>query len=55
MFNKHPALFILFGLLALVLLPFTCLWAFCAYLAGDKVPLFALRGGDVDKNPVDTP
>lgn len=56
MFDKHPVFFaILFGLLALALLPFTCLWAFFAYLAGDKVPLFALRGGDIDKTPLTHP
>ena len=43
-----------FGLLALILLPVTCLWAFFAYLAGDKEPLFTLRGKNVDE-PIDTP
>jgi hypothetical protein len=43
-----------FSLLAIVLLPVTCLWALCAYLAGDKEPLFTLRGKNVDEG-VDTP
>jgi len=41
-----------FGLIALILLPVTGLWAFFAYLAGDREPLFALRGGNVDE-PID--
>jgi len=43
---------VIFGLLALILLPVTCLWALFAYLAGDREPLFALRGGNVDE-PID--
>lgn len=42
-----------FSLLAVLLLPVTCLWALCAYLAGDKEPLFTLRG-KVD-DPIDNP
>ena len=45
---------VIFGLLAVLLLPVTCLWAFFAYLAGDKEPLFTLRGKNVDEG-VDTP
>ena len=43
-----------FSLLAVILLPVTGLWALCAYLAGDKEPLFTLRGKNVD-DPIDTP
>ena len=43
-----------FGLLALIFLPVTCLWAFFAYLAGDRAPLFTLRGKNVD-DPIDNP
>ena len=43
-----------FGLIALILLPVTGLWALFAYLAGDREPLFALRGKNVD-DPIDTP
>jgi hypothetical protein len=43
-----------FGVLAIVLLPVTCLWAFFAYLAGDKEPLFTLRGKNVN-DPIDNP
>jgi hypothetical protein len=42
-----------FSLLAVILLPVTCIWALCAYLAGDKEPLFTLRGKVVD--PIDNP
>jgi len=45
---------VIFGLLALLLLPVTCLWAFFAYLAGDRAPLFTLRGKTVD-DPIDNP
>ena len=45
---------ITFAGLAIVLLPLTSLWALCAYLAGDKYPLYALRGKNVDEG-VDTP
>ena len=41
-----------FGLIALILLPVTGLWALFAYLAGDREPLFTLRGGNVD-DPID--
>ena len=44
-----------FGVLALLLLPVTCLWAFFAYLAGDRAPLFTLRGENVDDDPIDNP
>ena len=43
-----------FGLIALILLPVTGLWALFAYLAGDREPLFALRGKNVD-DPIDNP
>ena len=55
--GEHPAnkLYILgFSLLAVILLPVTCLWACFAYLAGDKEPLFTLRGKNVDE-PIDNP
>ena len=42
-----------FGLIALILLPVTGLWALFAYLAGDREPLFVLRGKNVD-DPIDT-
>ena len=45
---------VVFGLLALLLLPVTGLWALFAYLAGDREPLFALRGKNVDE-PIDNP
>ena len=43
-----------FGVLALLLLPVTSLWALFAYLAGDKFPLLALSGKNVD-DPIDNP
>ena len=43
-----------FGVIALILLPVTGLWALFAYLAGDKEPLFTLRGKTVD-DPIDSP
>ena len=43
-----------FGLIALILLPETGLWALFAYLAGDREPLFVLRGKNVD-DPIDNP
>ena len=46
--NKKLILAILFGIIALLLLPFTALWAVFAYLAGYQYPLVALRGGDFD-------
>ena len=46
--------FIIFAVLAVILLPITCLWAFFAYLAGDTEPLFTLRGKNVDE-PIDNP
>lgn len=45
---------VIFGLLAVLLLPVTGLWALCAYLAGDKYPLYALRGENVDET-IDNP
>ena len=45
---------VIFGLLALILLPVTGLWAFLAYLAGDRAPLFTLRGKNVDET-IDNP
>ena len=45
---------VIFGLLALILLPVTGLWALIAYLAGDRAPLFTLRGENVD-DPIDNP
>jgi len=44
----------IFAVLAIVLLPVTCLWAFFAYLAGDTEPLFTLRGKNVE-DPIDNP
>lgn len=47
--SKHPlAWALLFGTLALILLPLTSLWALFAGLAGSKSPLFALRGKNLD-------
>ena len=47
--SKHPLMWALvFGVLALVLLPLTSLWALCAGLAGHTRPLFALRGKNLD-------
>ena len=46
---------VIFGLLALLLLPVTGLWALFAYRAGDREPLFALRGENVDDDPIDNP
>lgn len=43
-----------FSLLAVILLPVTCLWAFFAYLAGDREPLFTLGGKNV-VDPIDNP
>ena len=43
---------VVFGLLGLILLPVTGLWALFAYLAGDRAPLFTLRGKNVD-DPID--
>ena len=45
---------VVFGLLGLILLPVTGLWALFAYLAGDRAPLFTLRGENVD-DPIDNP
>ena len=45
---------VIFGLLALLLLPVTGLWALFAYLAGDREPLLVLRGKNVD-DPIDNP
>ena len=45
---------VIFGLLALLLLPVTGLWALFAYLAGDRAPLFTLRGKNVDET-IDNP
>lgn len=52
--TKNLGLALAFGVLALLLLPVTSLWALCAYLAGDKEPLFTLRGKTVD-DPIDNP
>jgi len=46
---------VIFGLLGLILLPLTGLWALFAYLAGDKYPLYALRGENVDDDLIDNP
>ena len=45
----------IFAVLAIVLLPVTGLWALFAYLAGDKYPLYALRGENVDDDLIDNP
>ena len=42
--TKTLCVVVVFGLLAVILLPLTSLWAVCAALAGNKFPLFALRG-----------
>lgn len=47
--------FIVFGIIAVILLPITGLWALFAYLAGDKYPLYALRGENVDDDLIDNP
>jgi len=47
--KHHLAWMTLCGLLALLLLPVTSLWALFAYLAGDRAPLYALRGKNVDE------
>ena len=47
--------FVIFGVLAVLLLPVTGLWALFAYLAGDKYPLYALRGENVDDDLIDNP
>ena len=39
---------ITFGLLALILLPVTSVWALFAGLAGSKYPLFALRVKNIE-------
>ena len=54
MSSKTLCFTLAFGLLALLLLPVTGLWALFAYLAGDREPLFTLRGGNVD-DPIDNP
>ena len=45
---------VIFGLLAVLLLPVTGLWALFAYLAGDREPLITLRGENLD-DPIDNP
>lgn len=47
--------FIVFGIIAVILLPITGLWALFAYLAGDREPLLVLRGENVDDPPIDNP
>ena len=54
MSNKDACCLVALGVLALILLPLTCLWAVFAALAGDRFPLFALRGKNVD-DPIDNP
>ena len=47
---KHlPFVVIILGLLALLTLPLTSLWALFANHAGDRYPLFALRGKNLDE------
>ena len=46
--GKSLTLAIIFGALAIILLPVTCLWALFAYLAGDRFPMLALRGKNFD-------
>ena len=53
--SKNLCFALAFGLLALILLPVTGLWALFAYLAGDRAPLFTLRGKNVDDDPIDNP
>lgn len=52
--SKTVCFALAFGLVALILLPVTSLWALFAYLAGDKFPLLALSGKNVD-DPIDNP
>ena len=52
---KKTCLLWALGLIALILLPVTGLWALFAYLAGDRAPLFTLRGKNVDDDPIDNP
>lgn len=54
MLCKKTCLLWALGLIALILLPVTGLWALFAYLAGDREPLLVLRGGNVD-DPIDKP
>jgi hypothetical protein len=49
---KTKTLVILFGVLAVLLLPLTALWALFAGLAGDHAPLFVLRGKKIE-DPID--
>jgi hypothetical protein len=53
--REHKLYIVIFGLLGLILLPVTGLWALFAYLAGDKYPLYALRGENVDDDLIDNP
>lgn len=47
---KHlPFAVVILGALAVLTLPLTSLWALFAYLAGDRYPLFALRGKTLDE------
>ena len=52
--TRKKLYFIVFGIIAVILLPITGLWALFAYLAGDREPLLVLRGKNVD-DPIDNP
>jgi len=45
--TKNFCFALAFGALALLLLPVTSLWALLAGLAGNRAPLFALRGKEI--------
>ena len=53
--TRKKLYFIVFGIIAVILLPITGLWALFAYLAGDREPLLVLRGENVDDPPIDNP
>ena len=46
--TKNLCFALVFGSLALLLLPVTSLWALFAGLAGNRAPLFALRGKEIE-------
>jgi len=46
--TKNLCFALAFGALALLLLPVTSLWALFAGLAGNRFPLFALRGKEIE-------
>ena len=46
--TKNLCFALAFGALALLLLPVTSLWALFTRLAGNRFPLFALRGKEIE-------